>query len=134
MKRPGSATEIAVAAREALAAAIPALQGATAFDARVAARLLQVLQREQEQGAAAEAAERARLRALLPDTADELSLQALREQLCEAIAGGSMAPEQPQLLRHLWSTALAQLAIDNPAYRWRASLQASGGRGRAPSS
>ncbi len=125
MKRPASGSEIAAAARDALQAAVPALQGRAAFDARVAARMLGALQRELDQGAVLDAAERASLQTLLPEASQALPLDALREQLCESIAGGGADP--PALLQHLWRTALAQLAIDSPAYRWRAALPAPEG-------
>ena len=120
--RPAQAGELALAAREVLAAAVPSMAPAAAYDARIAMRLLDVLGRDHAQGAAARADEQAALQALL-GAGGEPSLQALRARLCEAIAAGAIGVADPALLACLWRTALAQLAIDQPAYRWRTAAE-----------
>ncbi|WP_234195633.1 DUF6285 domain-containing protein [Pseudacidovorax sp. NFM-22] len=135
MSLPVQPEEILAAAQAAIEAAVRKGEGAgrSDFDLRVAARLLAVLQREQRQGRAAEAAERAGLLQLLrtqgmddtevdaeaePAGANAPALDALRQRLCEGIAAGRLPADDPALCAHLWHTTLARLAIDNPAYRW----------------
>ena len=93
--------------------AMPELKGHTAFHARVAANALDIVCRELEAAPAAEAAEHARLRALL---GGDGSLEALNRSLCAAIAAGEMNLETPGLADHLWTTTLAKLSIDQPSY------------------
>jgi hypothetical protein len=93
--------------------AIPHLTGQPAFHARVAANVLDIVARELQQGAAAEAGELERLRALLladgdPDT--------LNRELCERIAAGEITLDTPGLAAHLWRSTLDGVAIDQPAY------------------
>ncbi|WP_295525911.1 DUF6285 domain-containing protein [uncultured Pseudacidovorax sp.] len=127
MNLPAQPEEILAAAQSAIEAAVRREEGAgrSDFDLRVAARLLGVLQREQRQGKAAEADERAGLLRLLcahgmanDDMAGGASLDALRQRLCDGMADDRLAVDDPSLLVHLWRTTLARLAIDNPAYRW----------------
>ena len=93
--------------------AIPNLGGRAAFDARVAANVLDIVARELRLAPAAQAAELQRLRALL-DT--EGTLGHLNQRLCEAIAGGSFDAATPGLAAHLWAVTLSKLAIDQPGY------------------
>jgi len=119
MSTPTRADEIVTAVREVMDGLIPSAAGRAGFDARVASRLLALLQRELEQGEAARAAEHAGLCTLLPvEDADDISTEALRVQLCKHIAHAAPALNTPGLFEHLWRTALAQLAIDSPAYRY----------------
>lgn len=127
MSLPARPEEILAAAQAAIEAAVRREEGAgrADFDLRVAARLLGVLQREQRQGTAVEADERAGLLRLLcahgmadDDAAGGVSVDALRQRLCDGMADGRPAADDPSLLLHLWRTTLARLAIDNPAYRW----------------
>ncbi len=111
--------EIVVAVRAVLEAASPALPTAMAFDARIAARLLELLQREMEHGAALRAREQEGLQALLSDAVRSNPLEALRARLCEEIESGRFSLNDERLVAHLWWTATDQLSIDNPAYRWR---------------
>lgn len=121
MTAPVQAEEIAQAVRQVLDAAVPVLRGKAAFEARVASRLLQTLERELVHCDAARQAECARLRAMLPHVGGDEAPEVLRGRLCDAIAAGRLGLGDPLLVAHLWQTALAQLAIDSPAYRWRAS-------------
>ncbi len=103
-------------------AAIPRLSGREAFDARVAANVLDIVERELRLAPDATAAERDSLRRLL---GTDGTLEALNRQLCEAIAAGHIDLEMPGLAAHLWTVTLNKLAIDQPAYSsYRAALQA----------
>jgi hypothetical protein len=93
--------------------AAPKLTGITGFHARVAANALDIVRREIVSGPAATASEAARLQALLGHDGD---CEALNAELCERIAGGTVDPEDPALLDHLWRTTLDTLAIDQPKY------------------
>ncbi len=120
MTPPASADEILRATRELLEAAARG-EGPSAFDLRVAARLLGLLQREWALGEAARREELASLRALLPGRDDGASDEALRAGLCERLAsspGGEGVLDVETLHAHLWRTTLARLAIDSPSYRW----------------
>ncbi len=103
-------------------AAIPKLSGREAFDARVAANVLDIVERELRRAPEANAAEHERLRRLL---GADGALEALNLQLCEAIAAGHIGLYTPGLTEHLWTVTLNKLAIDQPAYSsYRAALQA----------
>ncbi len=97
-------------------------EGALAYQARVAANMLDTVARQAELAPAAEAAERARLLRLLnrlalaERPAANVDLVGLNRCLAEAIASGALAMDQPDLLDHLWRTTLAKLAVDQPAY------------------
>lgn len=116
---PDHVGELAAAVREVLATAVPSMAPTAAYDARIAMRLLEVLAREQAQGPAARHDELAGLRVLLRGVGHGMTLAALRSRLCEAIAHGDIGLDHPGLVTHLWRTALARLAIDQPAYRWQ---------------
>jgi hypothetical protein len=91
----------------------PGLQGPTAFNARVCANAIDLVIRELQFRTEKEAAEHARLSALLyaQGTLDEL-----RETLCQRIAAGELDESSPVLREHLWLTVMAQLQIDQPGY------------------
>lgn len=116
MKPPAQVEEILSAARERLDAA--AREGAPAFELRVAARLLELLQRELAQGGAALQAEREGLLALLPGASGGEGTEAFRERLCARLAAGECGLDDGRLMDHLWRGALDRLAIDSPNYRW----------------
>ncbi|MFN9776067.1 MAG: DUF6285 domain-containing protein [Burkholderiales bacterium] len=116
METTPSAAELIAAATEALRdELLPALSGRAAFQARVVANVLDIARRELERGPAADAAELARLRALLgaPDTDP---LPGLRAALCDAIREGRVTLDTPGLADHLWADTMARLAIEQPAY------------------
>lgn len=92
---------------------LPTLEGHLAFHTRVAINVLAILRRERALAPAAEAAELERLRALLGREGD---LATLTRALAEAIAQGRIALDDPRLHDHLWQTALAKLAVDQPNY------------------
>jgi Domain of unknown function (DUF6285) len=96
----------------------PALAGhgdhALAYQARVAANMLDTVRRQGLLAPVADAAERARLQALLGSADDDLA--ALNRQLAEALAQGTLDATQPALADHLWRTTFDKLAVDQPGY------------------
>ena len=109
-----SLVELVAVVREFLEQkALPALEGHTAFHARVAANALGIVERQLERGAAAEEAERARLEALLGRTG---TLDELNRELCRRIRAGEIGGDDGELMRHLRETTLAKLAVDQPRY------------------
>jgi hypothetical protein len=92
---------------------MPKLSDSAAFEARVAANALDVVARQLERGAGADAAEVTRLEALL---GQQGSLRDLNAVLCTRIADGTIAGDDPALLKHLWATTLDKLAVDQPTY------------------
>lgn len=93
--------------------ALPALEGHTAFHARVAINALAIVERQLEQAPAQEAAEAERLTALLGQEGD---LDTQNRELCRRIRAGSLDAASPGLREHLWETTLAKLAVDQPRY------------------
>lgn len=99
-------------------------ENALAYQARVAANMVDTVARQTVLAPAADAAERQRLLALLglpdghpdghPDGAD---LAALNRRLASGLADGSIATaSHPGLADHLWASTLAKLAVDQPGY------------------
>jgi len=88
---------------------------ALAYQARVAANMVDTVARQTQLAPAADAAERRRLQALLglPDEAD---LAALNRRLASRLADGTIDSSYPGLADHLWATTLAKLAVDQPGY------------------
>ncbi|MFC7518015.1 DUF6285 domain-containing protein [Herbaspirillum sp. GCM10030257] len=100
--------------------ALPRLEGLTAFHARVAISLLEIVRREIELGSKADAQERASLQDLL---GSEGGLDALNRELCARIARGEVNAHTPGLMPHLLRTGLAKLAVDQPSYSTYQRLQ-----------
>ena len=100
--------------------ALPRLDGLTAFHARVAVSLLEIVRREIELGPDADAQEHAGLQNLL---GSEGGLDALNRELCERIARGEVNAHSPGLMPHLLRTGLAKLAVDQPGYSTYRRLQ-----------
>lgn len=94
--------------------------GALAYQARVAANMLDMVRRQGLLAPAAEAAERARLQALLGSSGHAVDLAAdlatLNQCLTDRIADGTLGPATPGLAEHLWRTTLDKLAVDQPGY------------------
>ena len=90
--------------------------GALAYQARVASNMLAIAGRELRLAPAADAAEAARLQALLGDTGGAADLVRLNQQLAEAIASAELDLRSPGLADHLWRTTLDKLAVDQPNY------------------
>ena len=111
---------------------------ALAYQARVAANMLDMVRRQGLLAPLAEAAERARLLTLLgeagainpiklpsttgmtrqpgpPDRAAD-DLATLNQRLTDEIAGGRLSLATPGLAKHLWRTTLDKLAVDQPGY------------------
>ena len=86
---------------------------ALAYQARVAANMLDIAGRQIDNASAEQAAEQARLQDLLGGAG---SLQALNQCLAERIASGELAPGPPGLAEHQWLSTLAKLAVDQPGY------------------
>jgi len=93
--------------------ALPELQGVAAFQARMAARQLEIVERTLLLSADNEHRELAGLQELLHS---EEELGRLRKKLAAMIRSGAMSIDTPGLLEHLKSTTIAALAIDNPAW------------------
>ena len=109
-----SAAQLVAAVRDFLEkVAQPELRGHSAFHARVAANALAIVERELALGAEQEAAERARLAALL---GRDGPLEAQNRTLCAEIRAGRISPDTPGLVAHLRATTLAKLAVDQPGY------------------
>ena len=99
-------------------------QGATAFQARVAANALEMARRQLDLAPEAEAAEAGRLRGILGHDGD---LAELNAELARRIAEGDLDLTTPGLKDHLWATTLAKLAVDQPTYGgYRAALAERG--------
>ena len=96
-------------------AAAPQLTGHAAFHARVASNVLATLLRELEQRPAAEASEAERLRSLL-DAPENADLATMNRELCTRIRDGQFDAATPGLFKHLKTTTISQLAIDQPNY------------------
>lgn len=92
---------------------MPVVKGSTNFQLRVAINALDLAARELRLATGADAAEHARLVALLGWDGD---LDALNHALCEAIAAGAMTLDTPGVAAHFWATTLAKLAVDQPTY------------------
>jgi hypothetical protein len=108
------ARELVAVVREFLERhAMPALEGRTAFHARVAANALAIVERQLELAPEHEALELRRLRALL---GLDGTLPELNRELCRRIREGLLGPDTPGLLEHLRETTLAKLAVDQPRY------------------
>jgi hypothetical protein len=93
--------------------AMPALTGRAAFLVRVGANAVDLVRRQLELGEQSDAAEIARLKALLHVDGSLLDLNA---KLCEEIEGRRVTLDTPGLADHLWATTMEKLAIDQPQY------------------
>jgi aminoglycoside phosphotransferase (APT) family kinase protein len=104
-----------------------ALQGRDSFLALVASNSLEIVQRELTLGPAHLRNEGDRLRALFGlDASCKDSHGSLRARLCEGLRDGSIALDRPGLAEHLRTTAVNQLAIDQPKYSGLAAALAFG--------
>lgn len=108
-----NARELIETVREFVDALRPFLGGYGAFQARVAANLLAIAQRELELGPDAERAERERLAALLGRHGDPALLEA---ELVRWIRQGDLSEHWEPLLEHLRASARERLRIANPKY------------------
>jgi hypothetical protein len=100
---------------------MPLLSGRPNYQVRVAANALDLVGRQMALQEGFDAAEQARLVALLGRDGD---LTALNQALCDAIETHALTLETPGLAEHLWATTMAKLAIDQPSYaRYQAELK-----------
>lgn len=112
-ERP-TAAELVEAVREFLERDVAdRLEGRVAFHVRVAINALGIVERELAGGAALDAAEQARLVALLSDDGD---LESLRRGLAAAIRAGDLDSRRTELLEALRATTTERLAVTNPRY------------------
>ena len=104
--------------------AIPNLPAREAFEARVAAGALELVQRDLALRRGFEDAERSRLEAILGRTG---TLADLNPEFAQRLRDGSIDPAAPEVAEHLWATALEKLAVDQPRYAaYVRALDASG--------
>lgn len=109
-----SAAELVTAVREFIEKhALPQLSGRTAFHGRVAANALAIVARELEQGPEATQSEASSLRAIV---GQDGTPEALNRELCRRLRDGRIDPMDPALARHLVTSTLAKVAIDQPTY------------------
>lgn len=102
------ATQIVDAVREFLREEVmPATEGAVSFHARVAANLLDTLARELALGEAGEQRYTAALAGLGCRDEDDLALR---------IRSRDLGPDDPGLVKALWTITDDRLAVANPGY------------------
>ncbi len=143
-ERPTAAELIAAVAEFLEQKAMPQLDSATAFHAKVAVNVLRIAQREIEREInhelrgnsdnahaennstphdSADAAELKRLRALC-NAANAHKIADLNRELCARIADGRLATDDVALRAHLLASVRERLAVDNPKYPSLAALPA----------
>jgi hypothetical protein len=114
MREQPTAAELIDAVSEFITGELsPTLTGRLAFHARVAANVLAIVRRELLQGPDADRSDSRRLAALLGHAGDP---KALTQELCQRIASGQIATDDPALIEHLWASTLDTLAVDQPGY------------------
>jgi hypothetical protein len=91
----------------------PEIKGHNAFKLRVGINALDLVTRQLALADGGDAAEAARLKALL---GVEGSLLELNRALSDRIASGEMGLQTPGLSEHLWQTTMDKLAVDQPNY------------------
>ena len=91
----------------------PLIKGHEAFKLRVAINILDLVTRQLTLEEGSDAAEAARLAALLRA---EGSLIEQNRALANKIASGKVDLKTPGLSEHLWQTTLDKLAVDQPNY------------------
>ena len=106
--------ELIKAVAEFLRAEItPAIKGHNAFKLRVGINALDLVTRQLALEQGSDAAEGARLKALL---SVDGSVIELNRALSEKIAEGEVDLQTPGLSEHLWRTTMDKLAVDQPNY------------------
>jgi hypothetical protein len=91
----------------------PVIKGHHAFKLRVGINALDLVTRQLAREQGSDAAEAARLSALL---AMQGSLLELNRALSDKIANGELDLQTPGLAEHLWQTTMDKLAVDQPNY------------------
>jgi hypothetical protein len=111
--RPTS-SELLEAIREFLGSDVmPTVEGRVQFHTRVAINALGMLERELRLGPDLDAAERARLAALLGHDADVASLTA---ELAAGIRDGSLGGRRDEVMAAVRESVRAKLLVSNPDY------------------
>ena len=110
---PRPETLVAAVAAFLRAEIAPQIKGGANFQLRVAVNALELVTRQLVLAPGNDAAEQRSLERLLGRTG---TLDELNTALCAAIAAGSAKLESRELQRHLWSTTMAKLAVDQPSY------------------
>jgi Domain of unknown function (DUF6285) len=109
-----TAPELLEAVREFLEHDVmPAVEGRVRFHSRVAVNALGMLERELRLGPELDAAEQARLAALLGHDAD---LRALTAELAERIRDGSLDDRRDDVTAAVRESVRAKLLVANPDY------------------
>jgi hypothetical protein len=109
--RPGELTKaVAEFLRNDIA---PLISGHNAFKLRVAVNALDLVTRQLTLEQGSDAAESARLAALLGTQGSLLDLNRI---LAKRIGSGEVDLETPGLADHLWQTTMDKLAVDQPNY------------------
>jgi hypothetical protein len=91
----------------------PVIKGHYAFKLRVGINALDLVTRQLALADSGDAAEAARLKALL---GIDGSLLDLNRALSDRIASGEVDLQTPGLADHLWQTTMDKLAVDQPNY------------------
>ena len=110
---PRPETLLAAVAAFLRAEIAPHINGAANFQLRIAINALELVARQLVLTPGSDAAELQSLERLFGRTG---TLDELNATLCGAIADGSAKLESRELQRHLWSTTMAKLAVDQPSY------------------
>ena len=110
---PRPETLLAAVAAFLRAEIAPHINGAANFQLRIAINALELVARQLVLAPGSDAAELQSLEGLLGRTG---TLDELNAALCRAITDGSAKPESREQRRHLWSTTMAKLAVDQPSY------------------
>jgi hypothetical protein len=92
---------------------VPVIKGHNAFKLRVGINALDLVTRQLALEGPGDAAEAARLKALL---GIDGSVMELNRALAERIAKGEVDLSTPGLKEHLWRTTMDKLAVDQPNY------------------
>jgi hypothetical protein len=92
---------------------LPTLDARAKFEMRVTLSALALVRRTLTLTPGSDAAELARLEALLGERGD---LETLNRRLCEKIRDGALDLGSPDVAAHLRATALEKLAVDQPNY------------------
>ncbi len=112
MQDKPSATQLEAIANAALAGG-DSVGVHAAFQARVAANVLDIVKRERDYAPQLDTQEMQRLEDLLGQSGD---LHTLNRILCERIAANTLDLTTPKLVAHLIATTMGKLSIDQPRY------------------
>lgn len=111
-----TAAELVESVREYLEKDVMTGEGRVAFHARVAARVLAMVERELTSGQAPYAEDRERLTALLGHGADDASVRDLNIELARRIRAGELDDRTDQVFAVVRASVRSKLAVSNPEY------------------